>query len=531
METAGLFLVIAFAGGYAARFVGLPPMLGFLVAGFGLAASGQAAPEALHVLANLGVTLFVFAVGLKLDIGQLLRREVWLTAVVHTTLMVGIGTAVVLVPVAVGVAGFAGLSLSTAALIAFALSFSSTVFVVKLLEERSELRSRYGQIAIGILVMQDLVAVGFVALTNGRAPSVWALGLVLLIPGRRLLGMLLERIGHEELLIVFGVMVALVPGYLLFDAVGLKGDLGAILMGILLAPHRNSGDLAKALFSIKELLLVAFFLSIGLEGLPSWGEVAVALALLVLLPLQSIAYVALISMLGMRRRTAVLSALVLSNNSEFGLIVASTAVGVGLLEPTWLTIISVAVAMSFLVASLANLRAEPIADFVETRWPDPDPQRLDAHERPIPLHDVDVLVLGMGRIGQAAYDRLSAGGLRVMGVEHDGRRVEKLGSSGREVIEGDATDTGLWKRLQAVRTLDTVVLAMPFHHANVDCLRVVRKRQFAGTVVAVARYDDEVSELMEHGATSVLHLYVGSGMALADAALAARSEVPGEPTA
>ncbi|MEI2811651.1 MAG: cation:proton antiporter family protein [Nocardioides sp.] len=522
METVGLFLVIAFAGGYAVRALGLPPMLGFLLAGFALAAVGQTAPEALHVLAGLGVTLFVFAVGLKLDVSQLLRREVWLTATTHTALMVLVGVAVLLVPATLGLGAVAGLPLRTIALISFALSFSSTVFVVKLLEDRNEMRSRYGQIAIGVLVMQDLIAVGFVAVASGKVPSIWAVTLLLLIPARHLFGWVLARIGHEELLIVFGAMMALVPGYLLFDSVGVKGDLGAIVMGILLASHPNAGDLGKALFSIKELLLVAFFLSIGLEGLPTWMEVATALGVLVLLPLQTVAYVWLISLMGMRRRTAVLAGLVLSNNSEFGLIVASTAVAAGMLEPSWLTTISVAVALSFLVAALANMRAEPLADAIAARWPDPDPDRLDPAERPIPLHDVDVLVLGLGRIGQSAYRRLDEQGLHVLGVEHDARRCETLREDGIRVIEGDASDTGLWRRLQAVRTLDTVVLAMPFHHANLDCLRVVRDRAFTGTVVAVARYDDEVAELMAHGATSVLHLYAGSGLALADAALEAR---------
>ncbi len=522
METVGLFLAVAFALGYAARLIALPPMLGFLLAGFVLASAGHTPTESLEFLADLGVVLFVFAVGLKLDITQLLRREVWLTATAHTSIMVVVCTGLLLIPFALGIGSFAGVSLPTLALIAFALTFSSTVFVVKLLEDRSESRSRYGQIAIGILVMQDLMAVGFVAISSGKAPSLWALALLLLIPARRGFGWVLERIGHEELLIVMGVVLALVPGYLLFDAVGLKGDLGALLMGLLMASHRSAGDLSKALLSIKELLLVAFFLSIGLHGVPSWGEVGVALALLLLLPLQSLGYVLLIAWLGMRRRTAVLSALVLSNNSEFGLIVAATAVSVGLLAPSWLTIISVAVALSFVVAALINLWAEPIADAIESRWPDPDPDRLDPHERPIPLHDVDVLVLGMGRIGQSAFHKLAGQGLRVLGVEHDSRRAEALAAEGLPVVEADATDSGLWRRLTAVRTLDTVVLAMPFHHANLDCLKVVRKRGFKGTVVAVARFDDEVADLQAHGATSVLHLYAGSGLALAETALAAR---------
>ncbi|HPV90271.1 MAG TPA: potassium transporter Kef, partial [Ornithinibacter sp.] len=83
----------------------------------------------------------------------------------------------------------------------------------------------------------------------------------------------------------------------------------------------------------------------------------------------------------------------------------------------------------------------------------------------------------------------------------------------------DATDSSLWRRLVAVRTLRTVVLAMPFHEANLATIEVVRARSFTGTVAAVARYDDEVTELHANGANTVLHVYSGSGVALADAAL------------
>jgi glutathione-regulated potassium-efflux system ancillary protein KefC len=183
------------------------------------------------------------------------------------------------------------------------------------------------------------------------------------------------------------------------------------------------------------------------------------------------------------------------------------------------TTTAVTVALSFVLASAVNARAEQIADAVEQRWPDPDPESLDEAERPIPLHDVDALVLGMGRVGSAAHRRLTERGLRVLGIEHDEDRVARLQSQGVNVVLADATDNNLWRRLVAVSSLRTVVLAMPFHDANLAAISVVRARRFTGTVAAVARYDDEVTELLAHGADTVLHVYSGSGLALADAAL------------
>ncbi|HSO65658.1 MAG TPA: cation:proton antiporter [Ornithinibacter sp.] len=519
MTLAATYLVAAFVGGFAARQLRLPPLLGFLAAGFALAALGTEEHPLVETLAELGVTLLLFAVGLSLDVRRLLRREVWLTATVHLGVMVGVGVALLGGLSVAGLAALAGLEPSVLVLLAFALSFSSTVLVVKMLDERSESRSRYGQIAIGILVVQDLAVVAFIALSHERPPSAWALALVLLVPARRLLGVVWERLGHGELQVLFGVVVALVPGYLLFDAVGLEGQLGAVVMGLLLAGHQRAGDLVKSLFSVKELLLVAFFLSIGLLGVPTAQQVGTGLLLLLLLPVQTALYLVLLTALRVRRRTSALTAFTLANNSEFALVVAATAVGSGVLDAGWLTTMSLAVAASFLVSTGVNLRAERWADAVERRWPDRDPERLDPMERPIPLHDVDVLVLGLGRVGSAAYTRLAEEGLRVLGIEHDEDRVAHLTARGFQAVAADATDAALWRRLVAVRTLRTVVLAMPFHHANLGALTVVRARHFTGTVAAVARYDDEVGELLARGADTVLHIYSGSGLALAEAAL------------
>ncbi len=520
------YLAAAFVGGFVARLLRLPPLVGFVVAGFALAALGTEEHPAVRTLAELGVTLLLFAVGLSFDVRRLWRREVWLTATLHTAVMVALGAALLGALTLTSLAAFAELAPSTVVLLSFALSFSSTVLVVKMLDERSESRSRYGQIAIGILVVQDLAVVAYVATSHGRPPSPWALVLVLLIPARRLLGAIWERLGHGELQVLFGVFVALVPGYLLFEAVGLDGQLGAVVMGLLLASHTRAGDLVKSLFSVKELLLVAFFLSIGLQGVPTFAQLGTGLLLLLLLPVQTALYVLLLTMFGVRRRTSALTSLALANNSEFALVVAATAVGTGALEVGWLTTVSVAVAASFLVSTAVNRRGERWADALQARWPEPDPERLDPSERPIPLHDVDVLVLGLGRVGAGAYTRLADEGLRVLGIEHDERRVADLCARGFQVVAGDASDSALWQRLVAVRSLRTVVLAMPFHHANLGALTVVRARHFTGTVAAVARYDDEVEELLEHGADTVLHIFSASGLALAEAALRDRATLP-----
>lgn len=530
------YLTAAVIGGIVARAVRLPPLIGFLAAGFALAAADVEYHPAIDTLADLGVTLLLFGIGLHLDVRLLLRREVWLTATVHTAAMVALGTAVLTGLSLLGLGLLVGLGWQTLALIAFALSFSSTVFVIKVLDERSATRSKYGQIAIGILIIQDIFAVVFISASGGHLPSPWALALVLLWPLRTLVALVWDRVGHGEMLVVLAVFLALEPGFLFFEWVGLEGDLGAVVMGMLLASHPRSGEMAKSIFAVKELLLVAFFLSIGLHGLPTWSQVGTGLLLLILLPAQSLGYFVIVSWMGMRRRTAALAALILANDSEFALIVAATAIGAGLLAPQWLTTISVAVAGSFILGALVTSRADEIADWLEARWPDPDPARLDPDERPVPLHDIDALILGMGRVGRACYLRLVESNRTVLGIEHDEERVDALEAEGINVLWGDATDADLWRRLTAVPTLRKVVLAMPFHHANLDALVVVREKGFTGRIAAIAQWADDRDELLAHGADEVLHLYTGAGAALADAAMgessilrSIRRELPLEP--
>lgn len=519
MFLAGIYLIAALLGGIAARLVRLPPLLGFLLAGFVLAAFGIEEHPFIQVLANVGVTLMLFGIGLHIDVGYLVRREVWLTAMAQSGLMTLVGVGFLAVLSTLGFGLLAGTNVESWAMVALALSFSSTVFVIKILEERGDARSRYGQIAIGILVMQDLIAVLFLAATTGVTPSLWSLGLFLLVPAHRLIIPVLERLGHGEMVVLLAVFLAMDPGYILFESVGLKGDLGAVAMGMLFSSHHKSHELARSIFSLKELLLVAFFLSIGLSGLPSWPQVGLGLLLLVLLFGQTLVYFLIVSWSNMRRRTAVLNALVMANNSEFALIIAATLISGGLLGKDWLTTISVAVAASFVLGTFLNLRAHEIADFVEKHWPDKNLNKLDPDERPLELGDTNALVLGMGRVGRACYLKLQEMNRVVLGVEHDDEKAHELEEKGFNVLVGDATDADLWRRVVEAPELRKVVLAMPYYEANLDALKLVRGRGFSGRVVAICHWLAEGEVLKAHGADEVVHLYAGAGASLADAAM------------
>jgi predicted Kef-type K+ transport protein len=516
MSEIAAILATALGAGMLASALRLPPLVGFLAAGFALNAAGVEAPQQLDVLADLGVTLLLFGIGLKLDLRVLMRREVWLTATSHMAL-ISVVAAAYLGLIGVLAGGLLGdQSWRTLLLVGFALSFSSTVLVVKMFEDRGGSGSLSGRSAIGILVVQDLAAVAFLGATHDDPPSLWAVGLVLLLPAAYVVRPLLARLGHAELRPLFGLVAALVPGYLLFDAVGLKGDLGALLVGVLLAPHPGSAELSKSLFSVKELLLVGFFLSIGFIALPTAEHLLISAALLLLLPLKALAFAVLLWAHGLRRRTSVRTATSLGNFSEFGLIVA-VAAGSALGEE-WLVVLTTAVAASFVLSAVAGRNPDAFVDLARRLLPDRPAERMHVDDRPIDVGDAEAVVLGMGRVGSSAYERLARDyGLRVIGVESLPSRQAALEASGLNVVQGDATDPEFWARMRPNR-VKLAVLAMPFHTSNLDALRKLQDSEFNGTVAVVAQYDEDLQQARALGAHIGFQLYDGVGAELADLA-------------
>ena len=518
METAAVVLSVTFTFGYLARLIRLPPLVGFLAAGFALNALGYVQVPLVDTISQLGVTLLLFGIGLKLRVRSLLRPEVWLTSALHLAVSTGVGAALMMTRGALGLGLAARLDWGAAALIGFALAFSSTVFVVKLLEQRGQANAFYGRVSVGILIIQDIAAVAFLTASYGEPPSPWAFALVLLWPASRVFRMLWSRVGHGELQSLFGIVMALVPGYALFSAVGIKGDLGALVVGMLLATHPAASELARSLFHLKELLLVGFFVSIGIAGgLPDVEQIALGVAMLVLLPVQAMLYAVLLWAQRLRHRTTWLTGFALMQFSEFGLIVVATGAAVGIVADDWLLVLSVAVSLSFVVAAVINALGLRLIERLAARAPRQDPTRLHPEDRPPDADDAEVLVLGMGRVGQSAYNRLETSyGMRVVGVDNDSARARRLRATGLRVVEGDASDMEFWHRLVHRDQVRMAILAMPRHGANISAVEGLRDSGFTGAIAAVARYEDEVTQAKNDGADAAFNVYVGAGYELAD---------------
>lgn len=484
-------------------------MGGFALSYFGLNEGGSA----LHIVADLGIMLLLFTIGLKLDVKSLLTKEIWLSSGLHMVLSLMAFSTVIFLITFLGLGGLTELGWKASMLLGFALSFSSTVYAVKVLEERGEMTSFHGNISIGILIMQDIIAVVFLTFSKGEMPNLWALGLpIYLFIIHYFLIWLLKFIDQGELLTLFGFMSAFVAGAIVFELVGLKPDLGALIMGILIGSHSRSKELAKHMLNFKDFFLISFFLNIGLSGLPSMNMILISLVLLLLIPIKAGLFMLILTQLNLRARTAWNVTLSLSNFSEFGLIVSVIGLKTGILDEQWMVILALTMSFSYLLASPFNNKVHSLFERyshilmrLNTKKDHPDDQPLD-------LGDAQVIICGMGHVGRAAYHQLTKEfGDKVIGIDYNKNVTSSLQQSHKNVVWGDSTDFNFWRNVK-MSDVTFVMLTMSDHASNLNtalALSNCKRRDF--NISAPGHNLKEHTELKGAGVNYVYNYYSRAG--------------------
>lgn len=485
------WIVIAFGAGLGARALRLPPLVGYLAAGMALALLGVSGGPTITRVGELGVALLLFIVGLDLRWKNMARPEV-----------VGAGSVHLLLFGVLGLLGgrLIGLPWMGATALAVALSVSSLVLAATALEAQRDLRAYHGRVAIGIILLQTIIATAVLA-ALGPAPSPWAALLLALPLARPGLQHLFDRVESRELTLFFGLALA-AGGYLLAARVGVSGELGALAAGALLAGHPRSDALADRLEPLKDTFLAAFFLSVGLIGLPSLGGLAIAAGLLLALLLKTALFFGVLVGFRLKARTAFMAAVPLTTYSGFTLIMGDAAVDAGLLAASALTTLALATAGSYVLNALVATRTSALwqrGAAVLTRFersgrhPDAQPQTL-GHAR--------FLVIGMDRIGTAAYDHLAQSDQCVAGLDDDPRRIAHHRDAGRRVLYGDARDRALWADLD-FGPLAAVILTFSGHAAKLEAIAALRAAGFEGAISALTADPANREALLDAGANAV----------------------------
>ncbi len=482
----------------------LGSILGYLTAGVVIGPSGfnlLHQEEGVFHIAELGVVLFLFIIGLELSLARLwaLRRDIFGLGAAQ---MVGAGAVIAALLLASGVLPWQG-----AIIAGLSLAFSSTAFALQYMKDRGELTSDYGRRAFPILLFQDLAVipllavVPLLALSNGGAPAeggfAWApilkpmvviAGLVVL--GRYALNPLLQIVagsGSREAFAATALfLVAIVS--LAVSWAGLSMALGAFLAGVLLAESAYRHQIETDIEPFRGLLLGLFFISIGMRLdvsaiLAAWPLVLGGAVGLVILKATLTAVLA--RGFGADGATALKTGAVLSQGGEFAFVIFTLGVSAALFTDGQASLMSAVVTISMALTPFAMMAAKAILDRGEQPQ---DDENLDGPRG----GDGHVIVAGFGRMGQIVSQVLNNAGIDVVAIDRDPSHIRNAERFGFKVYFGDAS------RLDVLLTAGAgeaaaVILTMDDHDAVNHAVEALKARYPNLQVMAVAH--DRIHEI------------------------------------
>jgi len=508
--------------------------------------------EQISLLSELGIAVLLFLVGIKLDV-KLIRS---LGAV---SLLTGLGQ-VAFTSIFGYLIGLAlGLGLVTSLYVAVALTFSSTIIIVKLLSDKREIDSLHGQIALGFLIVQDLVVVlAMIVLSaigigagdgghgGGSVPLVLVSGVAMvalvILFVRYVANPLTERLAHApELLVIFAIAMAAMFAAA-GDIVGLGKEVGGLLAGVALASTPYRETIAARLAPLRDFLLLFFFIALGsaldlsLLGTHVGGAIIFSLFVLIGNPL---IVLAIMGAMGYRKRTGFLAGLTVAQTSEFSLIFVAMGVSLGHVQEDALGLVTMVglvtiAASTYMITYSHQLYAvfERFLGVFERRGTPREPSEAGAHRN----DGHKVIIFGLGRFGTAIGMRLKKRGIRVLGVDFNPLAVRRWRELGLDTEFGDATDPEFVAELPLSRA-EWIVSTVPIHPTGLShedtrttLIQLTRTSGFRGRVAVASHHPKDTEELFASGADMVLEPFQDAADRAVDllcgAPEAERTEIP-----
>ena len=274
---------------------------------------------------------------------------------------------------------------------------------------------------------------------------------------------------------------------------------------------------------LKDLFLVGFFLTIGLNGLPNSEIIITAIIISVLLPVKALLFFHLLSKFKVSSRTSILSSTCLFNYSEFGLIVAKVGVDLEILESQWLTIIALALAISFLYSSPLNAKTELLIKYLIAKAKKFESKERLPEETIIDPGEVNIIIIGMGRLGTGAYDEFVEQGMdKIVGLDLDDSIVQRHRKEGRNAMTANSTDPDFWERFCINHpSIYMVLLSMPQTSSNLFAAEQLRLNGFTGKIFATVKYKEDEQLLKDNGVDFIFNFYTSAGAGFANESLGA----------
>jgi monovalent cation:proton antiporter-2 (CPA2) family protein len=491
-----------------AKRLGLGSVLGYIAAGIAIGPSlfGLfAEPGRVSGIAELGIVLLLFIIGLELNVSRLwaMRRDIF---GLGTAQIVISGAALMLYPLLI-----VGRGLDASIIAGLGLALSSTAIVMQMLQERGEVESPHGRTAFAVLLMQDLAIVPLIALVAVLSPipstdetPAWLLAVKMLaavaavvLVGRFALGplfALLARAGAPEIMTAAALLVVLAAAGLM-QAVGLSMAAGAFLAGVMLAESSFRHELEADIEPFRGLLLGLFFLSVGMSvdlAVVQNNWISLLAATCVLTLIKTAVMYGVSRLFGHGHGSSIRAALLLAQGGEFGFVLYSAAAAAGVMTPEHASLLVAVVTLSMLltpfIARLAPLlaREPPVAE--------PDEDFSDAQG--------SVLIVGFGRVGQVTAQVLLRRGLKLTIIDSDIEQIEAAARFGARVHYGDGTRLDVLRAAGAGRA-ELIAVCTDRQETTTHIVDVL-KESFPGTPLVARAFDRRHSlELRTRGAVEV----------------------------
>lgn len=525
-------LVVAFIGGTIARHIGLPTIVGYLLAGVVI---GPFTPgfvgdvNMIMQLADLGVIFLMFGVGLHFSFHDLWRvRDI---AIPGAPIQAAITTLL-----GFGLTRLWGWDATAGVMLGLAISVASTVVLLKRLMDNSLLNTSHGQAAVGWLVMEDILSVSILILMPLFATSAdgfdWqTVGLTLLkaaafialmlFIGVRLFPWMIEKIAHtrsRELFLLAALAITLGSAIGASQLFGVSMALGAFIAGAIISQSRLSHQVGVDLFAFREAFSVLFFVSVGMLVNPLFlwenlGQVA-ALSLLII-----VGKTVIVIMMGLvmprPARTFLIIAIGLGQIGEFSFILGRSAVNLKMLGAEQYSLILAAALISIAVNPFMY-KLLPVLETTLQRlpwfW-----KRFELHV-PIPEIQEDqlvdhVVIIGFGRVGKHMVSVLESLSIPLLVIEADAERMAILNQRHIPTLYGDAgnSDVIVHAHLERARALVTTV---PDESAAMMIVTAARDLNPDLQIIARAATEDGVRHMIELGADHVVHPELEGGLEL-----------------
>ncbi|WP_315708079.1 YbaL family putative K(+) efflux transporter [Brenneria uluponensis] len=526
ISTMAVGLVLAFLLGILANRLRISPLVGYLLAGVlvgpftpGFVADAKLAIE----IAELGVILLMFGVGLHFSLKDLM-------AVKSIAIPGAIAQIAVATLLGIGLSSLLGWSLPNGLVFGLCLSTASTVVLLRSLEERQLIDSQRGKIAIGWLIVEDLVMVltlvllpAFGHMFESSTTNIyqllydlgWTLGKVIafitlmVVVGRRAVPWILAKsasTGSRELftLAVLAMSLGIAFGAVkLFDV---SFALGAFFAGVVLNESELSQRAAHDTLPLRDAFAVLFFVSVGMLFDPMIllnEPIAVLGTLLIIVLGKSVAAFVLVKLFGHSKRTALTISVSLAQIGEFAFILAGLGISIGLLTENARNLVLAGAILSIMINPLLFsllgrylMKTETIEEQIV--------EEAIEEEKQIPVNLCNhVLLVGYGRVGSLIGSRLHQADIPIVVVETSRTRVDALREQGIKAILGNATRPDIMDiaHLDCARWL---LLTIPNGYEAGEIVAAARSKREDLIIIARAHYDDEVNYITEHGANQVI---------------------------